>query len=267
MVIYFSGTGNSRAVATYVAASLDLSLTEMTGEALVDPGANACINFTGDTVVWVFPVYSWGVPPVVTNYITKCRLEGSVNAVHHLVLTCGDDAGLTASQWRRLISARGWKAGSATSVIMPNTYVLMKGFDTDSAAVADEKLAKAPAETQIAIDRIKSGATDDHVTRGRFAWIKSRIIYPWFKRYAMSPKPFHALDQCISCGKCASSCPMLNISMNSGHRPEWGDRCALCLRCYHICPVHAVAYGMATIGKGQYLCKKSLPLQSGNHNQ
>lgn len=260
MVVYFSGTGNSRVVAEAIASEFADQLVELAGKTIIAPEKTALDLHEGnkELCIWVFPVYSWGVPPVVVNFIKKCNIPGGENAAHHLIVTCGDDAGLTARQWRKLIGARGWVAGSATSVIMPNTYVLMKGFDTDPVNVADEKLSKAPAEVRTAIERIKAGATDDHITQGRFAWIKSRIIYPWFKRYAMTPKPFHFTDRCISCGKCAASCPMLNIAMNADKRPEWGSDCALCLRCYHVCPVHAVAYGKATQGKGQYLCKKRL---------
>ena len=37
-----------------------------------------------------------------------------------------------------------------------------------------------------------------------------------------------------------------------GGRPAWSDRCALCLRCYHICPHRAVQYGRATAAKSRY---------------
>ncbi len=254
MIIYFSGTGNSRAVARQLSQALHTETVELTGPLLTSPSDHP-LSYAPDSrqpIVWVFPVYSWGVPPVVVRFINECVIDGADRAVHHLVVTCGDDAGLTASQWRRLISNRGWQTGSATSVIMPNTYVLMKGFDTDPAQLRDEKLAAAPAMTAEAARRIAAGEDDDMIVRGRFPGFKSRVIYPWFKRFAMSPRPFHALDSCILCGKCAACCPTDNIEMKDG-RPAWGSDCALCLRCYHTCPVHAVAYGKATHDKGQYL--------------
>lgn len=253
MVICFSGTGNSLAVAHGIADRLSLPLIEISGALLTTPSAADPLRCGGNTIVWVFPVYSWGVPPVMVNFIRNIEIEGAGSANHHLVITCGDDAGMTASQWRRLMKGRRWKTASATSVIMPNTYVLMKGFDTDPESLEHSKLESAPERVDLAAGRIRSGATGDLVTRGKFPHFKSRIIYPWFKRYAMSPKPFHATNACIGCGKCAASCPCLNIKMEDGH-PRWGNICALCLRCYHTCPVHAVAYGKATAGKGQYLC-------------
>ncbi|MDE6135501.1 MAG: EFR1 family ferrodoxin, partial [Muribaculaceae bacterium] len=69
--------------------------------------------------------------------------------------------------------------------------------------------------------------------------------------FGMSPRPFRSNEGCIGCGKCAQACPMQNIRMTDS-RPGWSKTCAMCLRCYHICPRRAVAYGSSTDGKGQW---------------
>lgn len=255
MIIYFSGTGNSRDVAHRLSALTgDNDIVALSGQILVDEEIKA--KQPCKAVVWIFPVYSWGIPPVVAKFIRNVKISGATAARHHLVATCGDDAGLTARQWRRLIRKRGWSEGSASTVIMPNTYTLMKGFDVDPESLAIEKLEASIARVRHIASRIKSDAKDDDVVKGRFAWIKSRIVYPWFIRFAMSPKPFHATDQCTGCSLCARSCPLNNITMTADHRPAWSNNCALCLRCYHICPTGAVQYGKATKDKGRYLNKK-----------
>ena len=98
---------------------------------------------------------------------------------------------------------------------------------------------------------IAAGGTRDILVKGSWAKIKSGIVYPYFKRFCMSPKPFRSNGRCVGCGKCATACPMENITMSEG-QPVWHSRCALCLRCYHICPCDAVEYGKATKDKGQY---------------
>lgn len=250
MIIYFSGNGNSRSIAVAASQKLGCERIALEGERLVNPGSFVAECHDCD-IVWVFPVYSWGVPPVVARFIRECRLSCD-GCTHHLIVTCGDDAGLTSRQWRRLIERRGWKAGCSASVFMPNTYVLMKGFDTDSPEAAARKLAEAPRAVDRAIGMIRSHSNEDTTFHGNFAWIKSRIIYPWFRRHAMSAKPFRATEACTSCGLCARQCPMLNITMGDDRRPHWSDNCALCLRCYHRCPAHAIAYGNSTEGKHTY---------------
>ncbi|MDE6311346.1 MAG: EFR1 family ferrodoxin [Muribaculaceae bacterium] len=258
MIIYFSGTGNSRAVARRLSGNLGDKLYEISGKRATSPSEAEILTIESDAperVVWVFPTYSWGVPPVVQRFMTEVRAKESfAKAQHWMVTTCGDDMGLADGMFRRLLRKRGWKtAEAAFSVIMPNTYTLMKGFDVDQRSIARTKLAAMPST----VDRIAAmidgkEKAENMLVRGGFPWIKTKIVFPWFRKYEMSPKPFHYTAACTACGKCARSCPLDNIRMGSDG-PEWGTDCALCLRCYHICPQHAVAYGKTTDGKGQYM--------------
>lgn len=254
MIACFSGCGNSRLVADRLAELLSDSVTALR------PGTdwNAA---QGDTerMIWVFPVYSWGIPPVVASHIASASLPEAMD--HYMVCTCGDDTGLTDRQWRRMIRARGWKAIGAWSVIMPNTYVTLPGFDVDTPDVAQSKLNAAPARIAAIARGIRHRARVDDVIRGAFPWLKSRIIYPLFKRFMMSPRPFRTTPDCTSCGLCARKCPMGNITIVPGRGPQWGADCAFCLGCYNRCPVHAVAYGRATASKGQYHSPERLPQQ------
>lgn len=291
MILWFSGTGNSRYVAERLAAETGERVVEMRRLSVSSP---IRVDGSDRRVVWVCPVYSWGIPPYVRSVISRVGFELSsaddgkgyddndgggkdLSLVHHLVLTCGDDCGLAPEMWRKDIGRRGWQSGVVCSVVMPNNYVSMTGFDVDPKDVERKKLADAPGRVaEIArrladyvADRLRHGGGDDgnndgnnDVVRGRFPWVKTKVVYPWFVRHAMSPKPFHTTDDCISCGKCAAVCPTGNIVMtladesdSSGRRrkrPVWADDCAGCLGCYHICPRHAVRYGSATDEKGQY---------------
>lgn len=254
MILYFSGTGNTRFVARRLAGILCDELLCM------EPREKTAARIvTGKRVVWCFPTYSWGVPPVVADFIKNTGLEFDPEARHFMVTTCGDDMGYADRQWRKLIRQRGWISAGAFAIQMPNTYVLMKGFDTDSPDVATKKLAasmRRVEEVGRAIENYAPGSPD-MLIRGSFPMIKTSVIYPWFVRHAMSPKPFHATAACVGCGRCATTCPCANITMEKEaggyRRPQWHDHCALCLRCYHICPQHAVAYGKTTDGKGQYI--------------
>lgn len=252
MIVYFSGTGNTRKCALELAQILGDSVHELSPGELSEPEYTV-LDTCDARVIWAFPTYSWGVPPVVENYIAKVKFgEGVCAARHYMLTTCGDDMGATDKQWRRLMKRRGLAAVSAFAVIMPNTYVLMKGFDVDPADVAKRKIATHTERIRAIADAIENGG-DDMLVPGAWPRVKSRIIYPWFVRFAMSPKPFHSTAGCVGCGRCASLCPMANIDMTDG-KPTWRKQCALCLRCYHVCPQKAVAYGKSTNAKGQYHC-------------
>lgn len=261
MIIYFSGTGNSREVARrlhrryHPADTSGEKLVELSGPRLLKPDRGILTAEDNEPVIWVFPVYSWGVPPMVARFIDKVIFKNAENARHYMVCTCGDDIGRADDQWRHHIGRRSWIPRGAFSVIMPNTYVCMKGFDTDPAGTVARKLDAMPARIEEICAAIDRGFADSDVTRGSWAWAKTNIVYPWFRAFAMSPLPFRADPQkCTRCGLCARSCPTMNISMKKqGEPPQWGPVCTMCLRCYHSCPVHAISYGTKTDGKGQYL--------------
>ncbi|MDE6369676.1 MAG: EFR1 family ferrodoxin [Muribaculaceae bacterium] len=251
MIIFFSGTGNSHFVARELGKLLhEEKILQLKGEILYDP-TKSHIKTDDKRIIWVFPTYSWGVPPVVKRFIKECNFDSADTAKHFMVTTCGDDTGETAAQWRKLIAERKWTAANAYTVIMPNTYVLMKGFDVDSPELAAQKLKQAPSRIAEIADHINKKALGDMLVKGSWPKIKTGIIYPYFVSCCMSPKPFKTNANCIGCGKCAQACPMDNITMGA-KCPQWHDRCALCLRCYHICPCDAVEYGNATKDKGQY---------------
>jgi len=253
MILCFSGTGNS----LYVAKELSRHLGDEIVSLPLHPGVR--LNPSDNRIIWVFPVYSWGIPPVLKKWIGRILLPSGHKMQHLAVMTCGDDVGMADRTWRNALAVRGWVGRDAFSVQMPNTYVLMKGFDVDSVELAKSKIEASQERVAriacllkkiIAEFNPENDVYINDLTRGRFAGMKTSVIYPWFKYFAMSPKPFFANDECISCGVCAASCPLENIRMDGG-KPVWGDDCAFCQRCYHICPRHAVAYSNATVGKGQ----------------
>lgn len=258
MIIYFSGTGNSRLIAEqlhrhyFPEDTTQEKLYSLEADRLLHPNRQL-LNIEDDgLVVWVFPIYSWGLPPIVTRFIKNVKFKGAERARHYMVCTCGDDIGRADDQWRTNLGRRGWTPRGAFSVIMPNTYVCMKGFDVDAADVEAQKLAAMPARMEEIYNAIDRGFADSDVTRGEYAWLKTNLVYGLFKAFKMSPASFHAnSEKCSGCGLCARSCPLMNIKLVD-RKPQWGPVCAMCLRCYHQCPSHAIAYGKETADKGQY---------------
>ncbi len=249
MILWFSGTGNSYIVATRLATVLNDSIVQMDVKSI----SPIKVPESEKRIIWVMPVHSWGMPKAVAKYIQQVELSGGERIEHFLVATCGDDAGLTAQRWRKALKHRGWNAMSAHTIEMPNTYVLLPGFDTDSTEVASNKLKKSVSRIDVIINSIQNSSTSDDVIKGDFAWLKTYLIYPLFMRFMMSAKPFHATSECVGCGLCKKVCPLKNIQLaTTTRKPKWGSDCTQCLGCYHVCPHYAIKYGKATQGKGQW---------------
>ena len=134
---------------------------------------------------------------------------------------------------------------------MPNNYVLLPGFDVDADDVAQRKIDAAPKRiAEIAAGIFERTEVTD-VTVGSLPWLKSRIVYPLFKRWGIFPRKFRVSSDCVGCRRCASACPLGNVTMVDG-KPSWGNNCASCVACYHVCPRECIQYGSATRGKGHY---------------
>ena len=254
MIHFFSGTGNTRYVAALLSQNLGMSLHEFTSEELRNP-LTCTVKDDDSLVIWAFPTYSWGVPPVILRIIEDARFEFRKESVHVCVTTCGDDTGNLDKMFRKKIQQRGFNPGGVFSVQMPNTYVMMAGFDVDSPELVKSKLeACIPRVEEISRQLKKDPRTHDKglLVRGSFPGVKTSVIYPWFVRHDMNPRYFNVnAENCISCGKCVGVCPMENIRLNESKHPEWGENCAFCTACYHVCPQHAVGWKKTTLRKGQ----------------
>lgn len=254
MIYYFSGTGNTRLVAE------QLSLLILENIKMITKVSPSSEEPDGESIGFVFPVYSWGVAPVMTKFIDSLP-ESFWEKVKvkqlpvWCVMTCGDEVALAPEMFIKLLSKHGIEPESIWSVIMPNNYVILPGFDVDPKEVEKQKLAESPSRVKEIAHGINQHSRTIDVVRGNIPWLKTKIVYPLFCKWGIFPKKWHSTAACVGCGICAKACPLSNITMEAS-TPHWGDNCCSCLACYHSCPRHAVAYGNSTASKGQYFNKQ-----------
>ena len=128
----------------------------------------------------------------------------------------------------------------------------------DSKELEEKKKHDAVKRVELIAEKLKQRLHVVDVVEGACAWLKSRVVYPWFRRYSMTDKKFIVdSDKCTHCGVCVKSCPMQNITQKAGEIPRWHGNCAMCLACIHRCPVRAIEYAKATQNKGRYYFKQS----------
>ena len=248
MIFYFSGVGNSAWVARKLGEKLQDKVLPIAEEIRTEMEYDLSPD---ERVGFVFPVYGWEPPKIVMDFVRRMTLK-QVASYLYFVCTCGDDTGKTADVFMSALRAKGWSCHASYSVLMPDTYVCLPGFDIDGEEELKRKTQNAAARVDFMGDELSRRVVmDKHgCFEGAFPKLKTYVLGGLFRAFLMSPKPFHATDACIACGLCEKRCPVHNIKV--GEKPQWGDDCTMCLACYHACPQHAIHYGNRTKDKGQY---------------
>lgn len=261
MIYFYSGTGNTRFCAEQIAEILHDRVHFIFSEGELP------LPRKGERIGFMFPIYSWGVPPAMTKFISSLPSEYLRDRYLWGCCTCGDEAGIAMDLFSKHIEKeRGCRADALFSIIMPNDYVMLPGFDVDPDEVAEKKLAHAPERIKQIAEKIQAEEQIIDVVRGSMPSLRTRLVFPLFKHWGVNPKKWRVSDNCISCGRCATTCPSGNIiltalleheptenqNIKGKKRPTWGSNCLSCCACFHVCPTRAIDYGRTTISKGQY---------------
>ena len=120
MIYYFSGTGNSYAVAKKLAEALGEELTDI-AEA-VKAGNYKHTMLQGERLGFVFPVYAWAPPQTVTDFVKNLELYYSGDPYLFAVCTCGSSAGEAIDLLGKALQENGLTLDSGFSVVMPDSF-------------------------------------------------------------------------------------------------------------------------------------------------
>jgi ferredoxin len=237
---YFTGTGNSLAVARDIAEDLNADLTPVTFNLY-----QRDIDTQADAIGFVFPVYDFKPPPVIEEVIRKSQNLSS----KYLFAACtyGIAPGQSLRQLEKVIGSCGGQLAAGFAVGMPHS-----GIGCSAVSEADHERLFRNWKGRCREIGAYIGARE----KGR---IESSSLFPGLSgTLRMAPTLFKFLgrvllkgidslaltasDDCNGCGICARICPMHNIELVDG-KPTWADRCASCFACLHWCPKQAVSLG------------------------
>lgn len=244
IIYYFTGTGNSLVVARDIAEKLgDVELIPIAKAIKCSPSVDA------ERIGIVFPVYIWGYPLIVAEFIKKLKL--TKDKYVFAVDTCGGWPAATLLLIKDLIEKQGGSLSAGFSILMPGNYTPMYGAKPEA---RQKKLFENEKKKILKIaDAVKNKAKAG-VERNNF--LVNALFTGLF--YKMSAKYIHEMDKsffadekCNSCGICEKVCPVGNIRMISG-KPDWLHNCEQCLSCLQWCPEEAIQFGKSTAKRKRY---------------
>lgn len=254
MICYFSGTGNTYAVAKAIA--------EATGDGLFDMGAAYRAGTfevsvkQGENLGFAFPTHRWSTPPLVDEFVQRMRFvtpdgEPFEPGYCFTVETYGHFPGTESRFFEKLLKKyQGFDVDAAFSVHSVGNCLYL--FNTPADEVVERKLEAAGKEAGKIAALVAERHRGDAVSANPLgAALSLGTGHEGKKR---SVKVYNVLaDKCIGCGTCAAVCPTNTIRMVDG-LPVWeGEHCTECLACLHYCPQNASQHGKVTEGRRRYL--------------
>ena len=246
MILYFSGTGNSRYAAELLSEQLNEELLDLGKR--IKSGEKSPISSARP---WVFisPVYGWQLPHIFTDYLRAIELLGDKRA--YFVLTCGSDIGGAGRYLAELCREKGLVYQGVLEVVMPENYIAL--FPVPEEQEAAQIIERAVPVLRQGADWIAQDRAFSPQKEGMADHIKSGFINWAFYRLVIKADPFYAKDSCIGCGKCVENCPLNNMRL-CDQRPVWGKHCTHCMACICGCPTQAIEYGRRSKNKPRYQC-------------
>jgi ferredoxin len=241
-IYYFSGTGNSLAVARDLAAELGEAEVVAVPMAMRE-GAAAGAECVGV----VFPVYFGGLPLIVDAFLQQMPAAEYTFAV----ATHGSMPGLSLRQAQRTLGRRGIELAAGFAVEMPGNYIRLYGAPPEA---KQQKLFARWRERASEVAAAVQGRVRSRPPTGLppVNWVLAAGYRVHFARRAHTKdRDFRADEKCNGCGWCAQVCPVGNIAMRDG-RPVWGGRCEQCYACMQWCPEEAIQVGKRTASRRRY---------------
>jgi NAD-dependent dihydropyrimidine dehydrogenase PreA subunit len=247
ILYYFTGTGNSLAVAEGLARRLgDCEVVPMASLA----GGTSPIIPPAERVGIISPVYFFGLPALVAVF--SGRLDPGRARYVFAVVTMGGSGGSAALRQLDGILRRGpggRKLDAGFTVKMPGNYILM--YEPPAGKKREKILREAERRMGEIADAVKRGLPV-RLPWSFVAFLVHGLMYPRFAAgVADADRRFTVDDRCTSCRICEEVCPVENIRLDAG-RPVWLHHCEQCMACIQHCPTGAIQAGPETESRARY---------------
>lgn len=258
VLFYFSGTGNSLAVARNIAGNL----TDALVVPMLKSDAGKSIDTDTERIGLVYPIYMNTVPRAVVKFIKTLRYTPGqyVFAVAtHMGLPGKAGLHLGKLLEEQQINLNAYfqveMINNTPKGVAPKPLMSLNWEEDITADIVEVKLSEAKALTDKIAEKVKEREANTFEAQG----LKVSGINYWLSRFIWSlnenskTKLDFILDEsCTGCGLCERVCTTNRIKLMDG-KPKWTkDDCNYCYACFNFCPAQAIGVKHYTKKLGRY---------------
>ena len=175
MVLYFTGTGNSRHIAERIAHALGDEPVSLNDRIKAGDTTPLAVN---DRLVLVTPTYAWRIPRIVEELLQQTELHGAKNI--WFVMDCGSEIGNAAKYNRALCREKGVAYMGTAQIVMPENFIAM--FNAPEVEEARQIVARAEPFTDRTIAAICAGQMFAPPRKNLYDRFMSSAVNPIFIR-------------------------------------------------------------------------------------
>ncbi|MFA5859881.1 MAG: EFR1 family ferrodoxin [Elusimicrobiota bacterium] len=237
LILYFTGTGNSKRIAdivkdVFTEIGREVTLASMTVFSPEDVSEYPLIGI-------VYPVYAFDAPRYVQRFI-RMLPPAAQGTKTFLITAAAGQEGWALVNPRKLLEKKGYEVCNTAVVMMPENWVTFVdppvGSVLEKILTAGEKRVKEIVRDFICGNNYKKSLALHGIKKVVFGFVRFAFHNIGIKRLWMY---FRVNNKCTSCGICAQQCPVNAIKMVD-EKPQWSRLCEQCMRCMNLCPEQAV---------------------------
>lgn len=239
LILYFSGTGNTKRVAEEMKAALlqrGLTIETHSIEEKTD-----ITKIPYDFLIIGFPKYYEYPVLNILRYLKQELPEREKPIPSMAFCTQAGPLQTDFSAVEKILRSKNHRLNVEASFPYANNMMIFQSFQLTEHTKLLENQENIKKQIGPLCDSLLSGKTSKEHTK---TWQKPLIHLVAVSCTKLMPAfamRFSADESCTHCGLCAKQCPVQNISMVQGN-PVFQKHCLFCMRCINSCPVNAIRY-------------------------